>query len=301
MANHRTAWHFLFVASLAEHGAPGFDVLPELPLSHEPLRADVVVVRRRTGAHLDAKAGTLRALWPLVRHTAVIEFKSPSRPPRPGDVTKLFGYGGQYHALRFAEVGSALNLVLVLVVPRVTTTVRDELRALRLRLRPIAPGYFRAAGRPYDVLVVDLSAVVLANKEELMSIFVESTMLSTAAAEFMEQHGMTTNASKNLADLDDYQDVVRRWLTSLTPAQRLAGLAPSERLAGLAPSERLAGLAPSERLAGLAPSERLEGLPPEDLILALPDDLLRAQSDEVIRKLSPKAQRAIRKRLGRRA
>ncbi len=291
MSNHRTAWHVLFVASLAERGAPGFDVLPEQHLSNDPLRADVVIVRRRTGAHLDAKAETLRTLWPLVRHTAVIEFKSPSRPPRPGDVAKLFGYGGQYHALRFAEVGHALHLLLVLVVARITPTVKDELRALRLQPRSIAPGYHRAAGRPYDVLLVDLSALVHADKDELMTIFVESTMLSTAAAEFMEQHGMTTHTSKNLADLDDYQDVVRRWLTSLTPAQRLAGLPASERLAGLPASERLAGLPASERLAGL---------PPEELVLALPDDLLRAMSDEMLRKLSPKAQRAIRKRLGRR-
>src|SRR6185436_3862510 len=98
MANHRTAWHVLFVAGLSEHGPPGFEVLPEFVLSREPLRADVVVVRRRReGPARDDEAETLRDFWPYVRHTALIEFKSPGRPLRPGGVAKLFGYGGQYH------------------------------------------------------------------------------------------------------------------------------------------------------------------------------------------------------------
>ena len=46
--------------------------------------------------------------------------------------------------------------------------------------------------------------------------------------------------------------------------------------------ERLAGLAPEQRLAGLAPEQRLAGLAPEHLVLALPDDALRALSDEYI-------------------
>ena len=37
-----------------------------------------------------------------------------------------------------------------------------------------------------------------------------------------------------------------------------------------------------ERLAGLAPEQRLAGLAPEHLVLALPDDALRALSDEYI-------------------
>src|SRR5689334_19044346 len=120
MANHRTAWHVLFVAGLSEHGPRGFEVLPEQLLSNEPLRADIVVVRRHEGPRDDAAAGTLRAFWPHVRHTAVVEFKSPSRPLRPGDVAKLFGYGGQYHALHFAQLDSSEDLLLVLVVPSIT-------------------------------------------------------------------------------------------------------------------------------------------------------------------------------------
>jgi hypothetical protein len=281
MSNHRTAWHVLFVASLREHGPPGFEVLPEQPLSSEPLRADVVVIRRRGGPPHDDAARTLRGFWPLVRHTAVIEFKSPTRPLRAGEVAKLFGYGGQYHALHVDEVGSARNLQIVLVVASVSPALEEELARMDLQVHPIAPGYLAADG-VYRLLVVDLSAIVEADEQEdLMRIFVQSKLLSVFAKRFMEQHRMTPDAPKNLAELEDYHAVVQRWLRDLTPA------------------ERLEGLAPRERLEGLGPRERLEGLGREDLLLALPDDILRGMSDDFLRTLPTAAQEAIRRRIGR--
>jgi hypothetical protein len=290
MANHRTAWHVLFVAGLSEHHPPGFDVLPEQLLSNEPLRADLVLVRRREGPYNDAAAGTLRRLWPLIGRMALVEFKSPGRPLRPGELAKLFGYGGQYHALHFDEVDTSEELLLVLVVALITPTLTEELRRLRLRTVPIAPGYLRAEARPYTLLVVDLSAVVEADGDELMAIFVRNRLLSLIATRFMEQHRMTPNAPQNLAELEDYHEVVQRWLSSLTPA---------ERLEGLAPAERLEGLAPAERLEGLAPAERVEGLTPEQLILTLPDETLRSMSDDYLRTLSAEVQQAVRHRIGR--
>ena len=272
MGNHRTAWHVLFVASLSEHGAPGFQVLAEAPLSSEPLRADVIVIRRPEGPRDDAAARTLRSFWPQVSHTALIEFKSPSRPLRPGELAKLFGYGGQYHAPRTEEIGSSAELLLVLVVPSITPTLMDELRRLRLRVAPVAPGYLRADGRPYELLVIELSAVVDADGDELMTIFIRSRMLSLFATRFMEQHRMTPNAPNNRADLEDYHEVVQRWLSSLTPA---------------------------ERLEGLAPSERLEGLSPEQLLLALPDEVLRGLADDYLRGLPADVQQVVRQRIGR--
>jgi hypothetical protein len=91
-------------------------------------------------------------------------------------------------------------------------------------------------------------------------------------------------------DLEDFDDVLRRFVTTLSPQERLAGLAPEERLAGLAPQERLAGLAPEERLAGLAVA---------DLVLALPDEVLRALRPEFVARLPAVTRAAIRTRLAR--
>ncbi len=90
-------------------------------------------------------------------------------------------------------------------------------------------------------------------------------------------------------DLEDYDEVVEKFLRLIPPEKRMAGLAPEERMAGLAPEERVAGLAPEERVAGLAP---------EELLLTLPNDVLRALSEDFIAHLPEPTRSAIRKRRG---
>ncbi len=92
---------------------------------------------------------------------------------------------------------------------------------------------------------------------------------------------MTPAPSTNLAEIEERHEVVQRWLSSLTPAERLEGL----------------GL--RERLEGLGPRERLEALPDEVLVLALSDRALQSMSDEFFRTLPVDVQEAIRRRIGR--
>ena len=72
--------------------------------------------------------------------------------------------------------------------------------------------------------------------------------------------------------MDDYKDVIRKLLATLTPEQRLAGLPPEQRLAGLNV---------------------------EQALLALPDAALRGLSDEYAATLSAPTRDAIRRRIGR--
>lgn len=52
-------------------------------------------------------------------------------------------------------------------------------------------------------------------------------------------------------------------------------------------------------LEDFKPEERLRGLTPEQQVLAMPDEILRHFEDWYLRTLSPEAQEAIRKRIGR--
>jgi hypothetical protein len=56
---------------------------------------------------------------------------------------------------------------------------------------------------------------------------------------------------------------------------------------------------PEERLAGLSPEQVLSAFPPEQRLLSLPDDALRALSDDYLRTLPADVQDVIRKRIGR--
>lgn len=63
---------------------------------------------------------------------------------------------------------------------------------------------------------------------------------------------------ENIEELEGYDDLVERLLSTLRPDEVLKHYKPEERLAGLRPEERLAGLRPEEILAGLRPEEILQ-------------------------------------------
>jgi hypothetical protein len=58
----------------------------------EPLRPDYLLLRKIADKALDQGARTLRRLWPLLPHVSVVDYKSPGRPYRPGDLDRLWGY-----------------------------------------------------------------------------------------------------------------------------------------------------------------------------------------------------------------
>ena len=46
MGASRTAWHVVFSALIKERAPPGVDVIPELVLTSEPQKADLLLLRR---------------------------------------------------------------------------------------------------------------------------------------------------------------------------------------------------------------------------------------------------------------
>jgi hypothetical protein len=138
--------------------------------------------------------------------------------------------------------------------------------------------------------VVELDRVAEHEDDDLLRLFGHAKERTLEARRFWAEQVGTKEAMMALHDLEGYDEVVQRFLELIPPEQRLAGLAPEQRLAGLAPEQRLAGLAPEQRLAGLAP---------EQAVLALPDEVLRALSDDFLENLPEPIRATIRRRLGR--
>jgi hypothetical protein len=88
-------------------------------------------------------------------------------------------------------------------------------------------------------------------------------------------------------------------LRAYAPEQVMRSYAPEQRLAGLAPEQVMRSYAPEQRLAGLAPEQRLAGLTEAQAVLALPDTMLRALSDQYLATLPEATRAAIRSRIGR--
>jgi hypothetical protein len=163
----RTVWHNLFAALLLERRSPDFDVLADVPLSVEPQRADLLLLRKHRSGGRTAPGSVLRALWPKLRAHTIVEFKSAARPLRIGDLIRLLGYAAQYHARHARRIGRG-ELGLVLVVARRSPTLDAELGRLGWGLGAGKGGYLPIRGGPYPGWVVVLDRVRRAEGEGVL-------------------------------------------------------------------------------------------------------------------------------------
>jgi hypothetical protein len=217
-----------------------------------------------------------------------MEFKSVSRGFGPRDLERLLGYGLQWFVARPQQLVTHADLTLALVVASRTRTLMAAVAAMGWRWVELGGGYSALEGGPFRTLVAELDSVSDAEQDELLGAFGHRPITTPMARRWLTMHTGKREGAMRLDELEDFDEVLRKFVTTLSPEERLAGLAPEERLAGLAPEERLAGLAPEERLAGL---------PRDEVVLAMPDDVLRALSPEFIARLPAGTREAIRKRL----
>jgi hypothetical protein len=117
--------------------------------------------------------------------------------------------------------------------------------------------------------------------DDLLRLFGHERERTRAAKRFWAEQVGTKEAMMAVQELEDYDEVVRRFLELLPPEKRMEGLAPEQRV------------------AGLAPEQVVRALGTDELLPAMPDEVLRALSDEFIEKLPEPTRSAVRKRLGR--
>jgi hypothetical protein len=293
----RTAWHVLLVRLLAERAPRSFEVRSEVPLGKHPPRVDLLLRRRKRGARADRKARVLRHLWERIEHVAVLEYKSPAEPVRPGALMKLLGYALLYGAEHPAALGSVRRgLVVGLMVSSITPTLLVELARLGLALPDDQGGYYDVQGLPWPLLLMVLDEVSEVERDELLGAFGHRRIESLEARVWWQQQ--TGDAMAKLKEMPGYLELEQKFIDALSPEQRLAGLAPEQRLAGLAPEQRLAGLVPEQVLSAFTPEQRLAGLSTEEALLAMPDEVLRALSASYVAQLSGPVRDAIARRLG---
>jgi hypothetical protein len=89
MAKEKIPWHPAFVQALRlelEEYADVLEFFAEYQLTTEPLRIDVVVVRKKPGAAIDKNIGR------IFRTHNIVEFKSPRDGFTARDLTKTLAY-----------------------------------------------------------------------------------------------------------------------------------------------------------------------------------------------------------------
>jgi hypothetical protein len=266
----RTVWHNLFAALLLERRSPDFDVVADVPLSFEPQRADLLLVRKRRAGGRLAPGAVLRDLWPKLRAYTLVEFKSAARPLRTGDLIRLLGYGAQYHARHAARLKRG-DLGLVLVVAQHTPTLDADLGRLGWRLGAGEGGYVPIEGGPYPAWVVVLDQVRQGEGEGVLGPFAGASLEPESEAwgwwhhRLFDPSGDVTMAE--LAKLEGYEELVAQLLARV-PRAKLPGVVaklPAKSFAAGVTAEQVAALPAEKRVAGLTVRERLSGLNPAEL------------------------------------
>jgi hypothetical protein len=290
MSAVRTPWHVYFAIFLKENAPPDIQVKFEIILTTEPQRGDLLLLRRGDAGHRDGEARTLLGLWPLLRTDTLIEYKSLAWPLRKGDLARLQGYGAQYFAACVEEGPFELaNLSLVLVVPARTPTLANEIIRMGWTLKPLRKGYARIEGSGYALYLAVIEEVSEDEQDELIGLFSRKVWTDKQIAWFWKHHAGALEGV-NVQDVEGYNEIIKEMMASLPVETRLEGLTPEDRLEGLTPEDRLAGLTPEDRLAGLTLEQQL---------LLLPDEVLRALSEDYLRSLPAEVAAAIRDRIGR--
>ncbi|AUX46385.1 hypothetical protein SOCE26_078910 [Sorangium cellulosum] len=300
-----TAWHPVLVA-LLEHVLPEgwYQCISEFQLAREPLRVDIVILRRsRRGAPPRPRLLT-SVVGELAEHT-LVHFKGPTDELERDDARMLLAY-----ALVVAEIDDPGAVALRVLAPRLTPRFTEALRSLGCTLTPTGPGTQEGRLGVFPLRVVETVAANAREGEHLLytvtpgmvadpggipALSPAEVAVFWALLEHVEQvrHPLPGQRKRHMKDekrvVESFEQALARLVARLPPEQRLAGLAPEQVLQAYAPEQRLAGLAPEQRLAGLTEAQA---------VLALPDAMLRALSEEYLATLPRQTQAAIQKRLG---
>jgi hypothetical protein len=266
-------WHLAFANLVEQRAPPDVSVLSEVRLTIEPLRADLLLLRRTGAPRRDGEARVLHAIWPRLAKVTVVELKSPTRSSfRSGDLIRLWTYGSLYHATHLDEISALADLTLLLVVPSVTPTLRDEIAMMGWQIADLGGGYRRLDGAVYALYVAVTDEVAEAEHDGFLRLFSRLPGADPEAARWVRHWMKEATMTQKMEDIPGYDDIFEKILEELPPRTRMVGLTPEQRL---------------------------EGLSEEQRILALSDETLRQFPDSYLRTFSPEAQETLRRRIGR--
>jgi hypothetical protein len=173
--------------------------------------------------------------------------------------------------------------------PSRTPSLDDDVEAMGLAWEDRGGGYWRVTGGLFVLHVVEIDRVGPTEGDDLLHSLGNGRPVTPEALWFWAELVGSKEAGMSMQDMEGYDEVVQKFLATLSPEQRVAGLAPEQVLSQY-PAE--------QRVAGLPAEQRLAGLDREHQALALPVEVLRLLPDEYLRSLPPEVQAEIRRRLG---
>ncbi|MDR1174293.1 MAG: hypothetical protein LBK83_02315, partial [Treponema sp.] len=146
----RIAWHAAFVEAIQMELEPYRDVLefkPEYPLTAEPLKIDVVVIKKTTNVLIDKNIAA------IFRTHNILEFKSPADYLSLNDFYKVYDYACLYASLEKIPI---TDLTITLIESRHTRELLAHLRKTRsYTVEERSGGIYTVTGDIMPIQIID--------------------------------------------------------------------------------------------------------------------------------------------------
>jgi hypothetical protein len=150
MKKEKTLWHTAFVQALQlelEDYADALEFRAEYQLTSEPLRIDVVVVKKKDGVKIDKNIGR------IFRTHNIVEFKSPRDSFSVIDLYKTFVYVFLYAVVEGVD---ARECTLTLAGARKPAKLMEYLRTTPVyRVEKSAEGVYYVHGKDFPIQIVE--------------------------------------------------------------------------------------------------------------------------------------------------
>lgn len=158
----------------------------------------------------------LRQLWPLLGTDTVVECQRPPDLPRKGDLLRLAGYGTLYHAAQVEvdRLDHPRDLTLVMVVPSVTSALRDEIARMDWSLVWLGDGYGRIDGGMYATFLVVTDEVVGTEQKAFPAVFNPAEMIGAVTIQWFWQWLVEEKRTESIEQLEGYEELRRKLMPS---------------------------------------------------------------------------------------
>ena len=229
MGDKRTAWHRGFADYIESEKLPGVVIEREVVLA-EQQRADLILIRRPVVQ--TPPTGPLRRFWEILPPMALIEYKSRSRRPRPGDLHQLLGYGHILARNRFDEVPQLDRLGLILAAPGLSDVLKRDLERFEVKAEPLGDGLYAVPGLGFPTWILSLDEMSDATGRGALGFFGSQRLesLNTEGRGWLGRYYMANIESiKELPDYEEMEEalarsevgkrIFRKWMQFATAAE----------------------------------------------------------------------------------
>jgi hypothetical protein len=149
----RTSWHPAFLEAIKlelDQYGDALEYIPEYQLTKEPLRIDVVIVKKRKDVPITKNIAA------LFREDNIIEYKSPTDYVSVEDFYKVYAYACLYATMQPRTAAGITDLTITFVGSHYPRKLAEHLEQVRgYVVAKSSPGVYSVKGDPLPMQIID--------------------------------------------------------------------------------------------------------------------------------------------------